>query len=55
MFKREGSGRMGKPSLRWTKDIEKDHRVRKGNKKAVYRDKYRSVIKEEKDFGGSWR
>jgi hypothetical protein len=29
---------MGKPRLRWTEDVEKDHRVRKRKQKAVYRD-----------------
>jgi hypothetical protein len=53
-FKSEGSRRMGRPRLRWTEDVEKDHLVRKGKQKAVYRDEYGSVIKEEKDFGGSW-
>jgi hypothetical protein len=37
-FKRQGSRRMGRPRLRWTEDVENDHRMRKGKQKAVYRE-----------------
>jgi len=27
---------MGRPRLRWTEDVEKDHRLKKGKQKALY-------------------